>query len=312
MDNDSSERVDSKIGVPVAGFFARAKRTMRQKRQNEPMVFYLYFILRALVLITLVRSAFIGHYEHMMLCVLTLVLLLVPSFLEHTLDIELPDLLESIILLFIFAAEILGEIDAFYISIPFWDTILHTTWGFMCAGIGFALFDILNRSENSSIHLTPLYMAVSAVAFSMCIGACWEIFEYFADCFIGVDMQKDTLVQAINTVWLDPTNSNVTIPVRDIVSSQITLASGEVISIPGGLPRHRYSRHHGRPDREPHRCARVRCAWLRVREDARQQLLCGAFHPARAQARVRGCGQGRFLGGIGCSMINEAIHRTLR
>lgn len=77
------------------------------------MVFYLYFILRALVLITLVRSAFIGHYEHMMLCVLTLVLLLVPSFLEHTLDIELPDLLESIILLFIFAAEILGEIDAF-------------------------------------------------------------------------------------------------------------------------------------------------------------------------------------------------------
>ena len=87
------------------------------------MVFYLYFILRALVLITLVRSAFIGHYEHMMLCVLTLVLLLVPSFLEHTLDIELPDLLESIILLFIFAAEILGDNDAFYISIPFWDTI---------------------------------------------------------------------------------------------------------------------------------------------------------------------------------------------
>ncbi len=248
----------------MAGFFARAKQTMHQKRQNEPMVFYLYFILRALVLITLVRSAFLGHYEHMMLCVLTLVLLLVPSFLEHTLDIELPDyehmmlcvltlvlllvpsflehtldielpdLLESIILLFIFAAEILGEIDAFYISIPFWDTILHTTWGFMCAGIGFALFDILNRSENSSLHLTPLYMAVSAVAFSMCIGACWEIFEYFADCFIGVDMQKDTLVQAINTVWLDPTNSNITIPVRDIVSTQVTLASGEVISIPGG------------------------------------------------------------------------------
>lgn len=276
------------------------------------MVFYLYFILRALVPITLVRSAFIGHYEHMMLCVLTLVLLLVPSFLEHTLDIELPDLLESIILLFIFAAEILGEIDAFYISIPFWDTILHTTWGFMCAGIGFALFDILNRSENSSIHLTPLYMAVSAVAFSMCIGACWEIFEYFADCFIGVDMQKDTLVQAINTVWLDPTNSNVTIPVRDVVSSQISLASGEVISIPGGYLD--IGIHDTMADLIVNLIGalRVRRAWLRVREDARQQLLCGAFHPARAQARVRGCGQGRLLGGIGCSMINEAIHRALR
>lgn len=218
----------------MAGFISRAKETMRRKRAEQPVVFVLYFVLRALVLVTLVRSAFLGHYEHMMLCVLTLVLLLVPSLIEHTLDIELPDLLESIILLFIFAAEILGEIDAFYIRIPFWDTILHTTWGFLFAGIGFALFDILNRSDSSKIKLTPLYMAVSAAAFSMCIGACWEIFEYLADSFIGVDMQKDTLVQTINTVWLDPTNSNVTIPVRDIVSTQITLASGEVIQIPGG------------------------------------------------------------------------------
>lgn len=218
----------------MAGFISRAKETMRSKRAEQPVVFVLYFVLRALVLVTLFRSAFLGHYEHMMLCVLTLVLLLVPSLIEHTLDIELPDLLESIILLFIFAAEILGEIDAFYIRIPFWDTILHTTWGFLCAGIGFALFDILNRSDSSKIKLTPLYMAVSAVAFSMCIGACWEIFEYLADSFIGVDMQKDTLVQTINTVWLDPTNSNVTIPVHDIVSTQITLASGEVIQIPGG------------------------------------------------------------------------------
>lgn len=218
----------------MAGFISRAKETMRRKRAEQPVVFVLYFVLRALVLVTLVRSAFLGHYEHMMLCVLTLVLLLVPSLIEHTLDIELPDLLESIILLFIFAAEILGEIDAFYIRIPFWDTILHTTWGFLCAGIGFALFDILNRSDSSKIKLTPLYMAVSAAAFSMCIGACWEIFEYLADSFIGVDMQKDTLAQTINTVWLDPTNSNVTIPVRDIVSTQITLASGEVIQIPGG------------------------------------------------------------------------------
>lgn len=218
----------------MASFFSRAKSTMQRKRKDEPLVFYTYFILRGLVLITLVRSAFLGHYEHMMLCVLTLVLLLLPSFVEHTLDIDLPDLLESIILLFIFAAEILGEIDAFYIRIPFWDTILHTTWGFLCAGIGFALFDILNRSDETSLHLTPLYMAVSAVAFSMCIGACWEIFEYCADCFVGVDMQKDTLVTTINTVWLDPTRSNVTIPVHDIASTQIMLASGEVVAIPGG------------------------------------------------------------------------------
>lgn len=118
----------------MPGFIKRSKEVMRRKREEEPTVFVLYFVLRVLVLVTLVRSAFLGHYEHMMLCVLTLVLLLIPSFIEHTLDIDLPDLLESIILLFIFAAEILGEIDAFYIRIPFWDTILHTTWGFSLRG----------------------------------------------------------------------------------------------------------------------------------------------------------------------------------
>ncbi|MFR4804492.1 MAG: hypothetical protein ACLT98_14950, partial [Eggerthellaceae bacterium] len=173
-----------------------------------------------------------------------------------TLDIELPDLLESIILLFIFAAEILGEIDAFYISIPFWDTILHTTWGFMCAGIGFALFDILNRSENSSIHLTPLYMAVSAVAFSMCIGACWEIFEYFADFFIGVDMPKDTLVRpsapcgSPHQLQRDHPGARHRLIADHARFGRGHLDSGGYLDI--GI------RHHGRPDREPHRCARVR------------------------------------------------------
>lgn len=207
---------------------------MRRKRQDEPGVFALYIILRLLVLLTLVRSIFTGRYEHALLCLLTFVLLMVPSFIEHALDIELPDLLESIILLFIFAAEILGEIDAFYVNIPFWDTILHTTSGFLCAGIGFALFDILNRKEASKIRLTPLYMAISAVAFSMAVGACWEIFEYTADTMMGFDMQKDTLVTALNTVWLDPTASNVTIPVRDIASTTITLAGGQTVVIPGG------------------------------------------------------------------------------
>lgn len=117
----------------MPGFIKRSKEVMRRKREEEPTVFVLYFVLRVLVLVTLVRSAFLGHYEHMMLCVLTLVLLLIPSFIEHTLDIDLPDLLESIILLFIFAAEILGEIDAFYIRIPFWDTIFSTLRGVFSA-----------------------------------------------------------------------------------------------------------------------------------------------------------------------------------
>ena len=86
---------------------------------------------------------------------LTLLLFLVPTFIERKIHVDLPDTLEVIIMLFIFAAEILGEIQAYYITFPYWDTMLHTINGFLCAAIGFALVDILNRSERFSIQLSP-------------------------------------------------------------------------------------------------------------------------------------------------------------
>ena len=64
------------------------------------------------------------------------------------------------ILLFIFAAEILGEISEFYLVFPFWDTVLHTLNGFLAAAIGLSLVDLLNRSEKIIFHLSPLFTAM--------------------------------------------------------------------------------------------------------------------------------------------------------
>ena len=62
---------------------------------------------------------------------MTLVLLIVPSLVQVTFKIELPTVLEILILVFIFSAEILGEIQEYYIIIPMWDTVLHTINGFL-------------------------------------------------------------------------------------------------------------------------------------------------------------------------------------
>ena len=43
---------------------------------------------------------------------------MLPSTLERKLDLDLPNTLEIIILLFIYAAEILGEIGAYYVTFP--------------------------------------------------------------------------------------------------------------------------------------------------------------------------------------------------
>ena len=175
-----------------------------------------YLVLRGLVILSLVRAALRGHFESVFLCGLTLALLILPSVLTRKLQIELPTTLEIIILLFIFAAEILGEINSFYIRVPNWDTMLHTLNGFLCAAVGFALVDMLNRSDRFSFKLSPVYLAIVAFCFSMTVGVLWEFFEYLGDVFLGLDMQKDTTLHAVRTVELDPTRSNKVVAIKDI------------------------------------------------------------------------------------------------
>ena len=186
------------------------------KRYTNKSTLVVYLILRALVILTGIRCIFTQDYESVALCILTLILLILPSVIEKRLKIEFPNTFEVIILLFIYSAEILGEIDNFYVTIPHWDTMLHTFNGFACAAIGFALVDMLNRSERISLRLSPLYLALAAFCFSMTVGVCWEFFEHTADQVLRVDMQKDTVLSSISSVTLDPTNSNKAVIVKDI------------------------------------------------------------------------------------------------
>ena len=175
-----------------------------------------YLVLRALVIAVMVRAFFRGAYENMFMCGLTLDLMILPSILTKKLKIYLPSALEIVILCFIFAAEILGEISSFYINVPHWDTMLHTINGFLCAAVGFALVDLFNRDERFTFKLSPLFLAVVAFCFSMTIGVLWEFFEFSADHFFATDMQKDTIVRQINTVELDETRTNKVVKIKNI------------------------------------------------------------------------------------------------
>ena len=201
------------------------KEPHRQKRlrllaeiKRKPAVAAVYFILRLIVLITLVSSAMRGEYESAFICLLVLFLFLLPMFVQKNFGIELPSTLEIIILVFIFAAEILGELACFFINVPNWDSILHTTTGFLCAAFGFALIDILNRNDKIKFELSPIYVALAAFCFSMTIGVLWEFFEFGMDRLFHMDMQKDTIVHTISSVMLDPTNKNIPITIDNITS----------------------------------------------------------------------------------------------
>lgn len=208
----------------------RNRRTFRQAMAKElrehKSSFLVFSVLRILVIVSLVRQIMRGSYESAFFCLLALCLLYLPSWLQVKLRIELPPPLEITILCFIYAAEILGEVNAFYVVVPNWDTMLHTLNGFLCAAIGFALVDILNRSERFSIQLSPLFLAITAFCFSMTIGVLWEFFECTMDQFFFLDMQKDTVVHTISSVMLDPAGGNHPTAIRNITDVIVVTADG--------------------------------------------------------------------------------------
>lgn len=202
--------------------------TNMKARKNKTKI---QMVLTLIVVFSVIRQFFLGNYHNMFLGILTLILFMVPQFLDKKLSVTIPVGLETVILIFIFSAEILGEINAFYVKIPIWDSILHTTNGFLMAAIGFALIDLFNRSEKFSIKMSPYFVAFFAFCFSMTVGVLWEFFEFSMDQFFGLDMQKDWIVTAINSVKLNPTGANV--PIH--VDVQSVVINGEQWNLGGYL-----------------------------------------------------------------------------
>ncbi len=207
-------------------------RDAHNEIKKKPGVATVYFLLRLSVIAIMITQIFNRNYENVFLCVLTLILFLMPVILERGLRVTFPNTLEIIILLFIYSAEILGEISSFYTVFSGWDTMLHTLNGFLCAAVGFSLVDIFNRDKHFSLSLSPFFMAVVAFCFSMTIGVLWEFFECGMDMFFLTDMQKDTAVSVISTVNLDPTGGNNPQIIRNI-TDVIVVADG--VEIPLGV-----------------------------------------------------------------------------
>ena len=151
-------------------------RAVGMEIREHKSSFAVYVVLRMLVLAMAILQFFNGDYENVFLCILTLLLLLAPAFIQVQFRIELPSVLEVIVL----------------------------------------VVDLLNRSDRVKFELSPLYLAIVSFCFSMTIGVIWEFFEFGMDQLFGFDMQKDAIVHSISSVMLDPTHTNHAIRINDI------------------------------------------------------------------------------------------------
>ena len=209
------------------------KNSLVDSYKKNKRTFIFYLILRGLVILTLIRCIITQNYESAAICILSLLLFLMPAVLQKQMKIEFPAVFQAIIFGFIYAAEILGEVNHYYVIIPGWDTMLHTMNGFLCAAIGFSLIYLLNRGSKH-FNLSPFYLTLVAFCFSMTVGVIWEFFEFAMDQLFYVDMQKDFVVQTIGSVTLDPNDSGMPFVINNITDTVINTADGQSYTVLGG------------------------------------------------------------------------------
>lgn len=138
------------------------------------------------------------NWMNLALSVLTLFLTSIPTLIERRYRIDFPEEFELMILFFIYASLVLGEIYQFYDKFWWWDVMLHTLSGIIFGILGFYLVYIMNREKRIAVSLSPLFIAVFSFCFAIALGAVWEIFEFSIDYFFGFNMQKSGLV---DTMW---------------------------------------------------------------------------------------------------------------
>ena len=177
-----------------------------------------------------VRRDFLGVFN----ALLSLLLFLLPAFLEDQLRIELSATLKIITMLFVFCAQILGEVGMCYARFPFWDDLLHWVNGFLFAAFGFSLAEICNRRKRATFHLSPFYLALVACCFSLSIGVLWEFLEFFLDLATRSDMQKDFIRSSISSGKFSADGQRP-VAVTDIVRTVIITSDGTVYTLDGYL-----------------------------------------------------------------------------
>lgn len=162
-------------------------------------------------------------------CILGLVVMSIPSFLERKWRIDIPNYMYIMYFIFLFCAIYLGEVRRFYYVIPYWDIILHAFSGAMLGALGFTLVSIFNDAMKVKLSLSPGFVAFFAFCFALASGAVWEIYEFVMDGIIRTNMQKFLLADGSALVGRAALADTMEDLIVDCLSALVVTATGYLV-----------------------------------------------------------------------------------
>jgi len=171
-------------------------KKMYKENRKDMIIQTTIFLIVSIMLVTAIVYLFINPKRFwntlfaifQMCCMLAVI---IGSFwLEKKFNIDIPDSLETMFVIFAFCGFILGDVFNFYGKFKMWDSILHTFSGIILAYSAYIIVDIFVKSQKFELVLPPIYVSIAAVLFSVSLGALWEIGEYTADDLFGLNSQQ--------------------------------------------------------------------------------------------------------------------------
>lgn len=158
----------------------------------------LFWLFQIFALISLGMFLPSGNTEHILICLLTPFLLILPPLAERLLKARMHPALFVFLLLYALGP-MLGHAYKLYYRTGWWDKMLHSFGGIAFAVIGWQLWlSFCADRENR------LMAALFAFCLSVTLAVLWEFFEYAMDLCFSMDMQRDSLVTSIHSYDLGP------------------------------------------------------------------------------------------------------------
>lgn len=159
-------------------------------------------------------------------CILGLIVMALPSFLEKKLSFTMPNKMYLLFFLFLYCAIYLGEVRRFYYIVPHWDTILHCFSGGMLGVLGYLVVAFFNENQRLRVDLSPLFVALFAFSFAVALGAIWEIYEFAGDGLFGLNMQKYGTEDGVLLIGREALSDTMKDIIIDTLGALITVIIG--------------------------------------------------------------------------------------
>ncbi len=167
-----------------------------KEKKIEKINFYITAFLRITIIVAIILELINQNWLLSFVTFLILIATYFPNLIERQYKINLPTEFELLIIIFLYAALFLGEIQSYYARFWWWDIILHIGAGMAFGFIGFLL--LYGLYYKGKIQAKPFWIFLFSFSFALALGTLWEIFEFAMDQIFGFNMQKSGLV---DTMW---------------------------------------------------------------------------------------------------------------